>query len=181
MPSDLQARPARIADMRSQNHNALESASPPELPRCEVVPIPARRLTPPAVEIVIPVHNEQRVLESSVRTLHAHMRRHFSVPFQITVADNASTDATLATARALARQLPEVSVLHLDRKGRGLALRAAWGASEADVLAYMDVDLSTDLEALGELLTPLLERRGDIAIGSRLAPGSPVTPRLQRD
>ena len=167
--------------MRLQNHHPLESISPPELPRCDVVPIRARRLTPPAVEIVIPVYNEQRVLESSVRTLHAHMRRHFSVPFRITVADNASTDATLATARALARELPEVAVLHLDRKGRGLALRAAWGASEAEVLAYMDVDLSTDLEALGELLTPLLQRRGDIAIGSRLAPGARVTRGLKRE
>src|SRR6202035_5756057 len=98
MLSDLQARPASIADMSSQNHHALESTSPRELPRCDVVPIRARRLTPPAVEIVIPVYNEQRVLESSVRTLHAHMRRHLSIPFRITVADNASTDATLAIA-----------------------------------------------------------------------------------
>src|SRR5216683_5773856 len=109
-------------------------------------------ISPPGVEIVIPVYNEQGALESSVRTLHAHMRRHFSFPFRITVADNASTDATLAIACALARELPEVAALHLPRKGRGLALRAAWSASKAEVLAYMDVDLSTDLAALEELL-----------------------------
>ena len=138
-------------------------------------------MSPPALDIVIPVYNEQRVLESSVRTLHAHMQRHFSVPFRITVADNASSDATLAAAQALAREIPEVAVLHLARKGRGLALRTAWGASDADVLAYMDVDLSTDLAALGDLVTPLLERRGDIAIGSRLAPGAEVTRGLKRE
>jgi glycosyltransferase involved in cell wall biosynthesis len=138
-------------------------------------------MSPSAVEIVIPVHNEQRVLESSVRTLHGHMRRHFSFPFRITVADNASTDETLTIARALARELPEVAVLHLADKGRGLALRSAWGASKADVLAYMDVDLSTDLSALAELVTPLLEHRGDIAIGSRLAPGAEVTRGIKRE
>jgi len=135
----------------------------------------------PAVEIVVPVYNEQHVLESSVRTLHGHIKRHFSFPFRITVADNASTDATLAIAQALARELPEVTVLHLARKGRGLALRTAWGCSKADVLAYMDVDLSTDLSALGELLVPLLEQRGDIAIGSRLAPGAQVTRGIKRE
>jgi glycosyltransferase involved in cell wall biosynthesis len=137
--------------------------------------------SPPSVDIVIPVYNEQRALESSVRTLHAHMTRHFSFPFRITVADNASADATLAIARALARELPEVAALYLPCKGRGLALRAAWSASEADVLAYMDVDLSTDLAALEELLTPLLEGRGDIAIGSRLTPGAEVTRGIKRE
>jgi glycosyltransferase involved in cell wall biosynthesis len=136
---------------------------------------------PRAVEIVIPVYNEQRMLADRVRTLHHHIRREFTFPFRITIADNASTDATLALARELARELPEVAVLHLDRKGRGRALRAAWGRSEADVLAYMDVDLSTDLSALAELLLPLLEGRGDIMIGSRLAPGAQVTRSIKRE
>jgi glycosyltransferase involved in cell wall biosynthesis len=136
---------------------------------------------PPAVEIVMPVHNEQHVLETNVRRLHDHLTRHFAFAFRITVAENASTDATLAIARALEREIPAVAALHLDQKGRGRALRAAWSASDADVLAYMDVDLSTDLSALGELLEPLLEGRGDIAIGSRLAPGARVTRSIKRE
>jgi glycosyltransferase involved in cell wall biosynthesis len=72
-------------------------------------------------------------------------------------------------------------VLHLDRKGRGRALRAAWTRSEADVLAYMDVDLSTELSALPSLLIPLLQVRADVAIGSRLAPGAEVTRGLKRE
>ena len=74
-----------------------------------------------------------------------------------------------------------VEVLYLDRKGRGHALRVAWMRSDAEVLAYMDVDLSTDLSALGELVLPLLEGRGDLAIGSRLAPGAQVTRGLKRE
>jgi glycosyltransferase involved in cell wall biosynthesis len=135
----------------------------------------------PVVEIVIPVYNEQRALEESVRRLHAHLTHQFTFAFQITVADNASTDATFTIATALAQELTEVRTLHLERKGRGRALRAAWSASEADVVAYMDVDLSTDLSALGELLEPLLAGRGDIAIGSRLAPGAQVTRGLKRE
>jgi glycosyltransferase involved in cell wall biosynthesis len=135
----------------------------------------------PAVEIVIPVYNEQRVLAASVRTLHDYLERNFSFPFAITVADNASTDATLQIARELSRELPQVTVLHQQRKGRGRALRAAWGTSEADVVAYMDVDLSTDLAALPGLLEPLLDRRADLAIGSRLAPGAHVSRGLKRE
>jgi len=134
-----------------------------------------------AVEIVIPVHNEQRVLCSSIRKLHEYLTQQLTFPFAITIADNASTDATPELARALARMVPEVRMLRLERKGRGRALRAAWSRSEADVLAYMDVDLSTDLAALGELLTPLLEGRGDLAIGSRLAPGAQVTRGVKRE
>lgn len=136
---------------------------------------------PVAVDIVIPVYNEQRALAASVRKLHEYLLRRFTFACQITIVDNASTDATFALASELARELPRVVALHLERKGRGRALRSAWGASEADVLAYMDVDLSTDLSALGELLVPLLEGRGDIAIGSRLLAAAEVTRGLKRE
>jgi glycosyltransferase involved in cell wall biosynthesis len=134
-----------------------------------------------AVEIVIPVYNEERALEASVRKLHRYMTREFTFPFRITVADNASVDATLGRARALAEELAEVEVIHLDLKGRGRALRAAWTQSEAEVVGYMDVDLSTELSALPSLLVPLLQGRADLAIGSRLAPGSEVTRGLERE
>jgi glycosyltransferase involved in cell wall biosynthesis len=139
------------------------------------------RAAAPAVEIVIPVHNEQLALEHGVRTLHAYLIQTFAFSFRITIADNASTDATLDVARALAQELDGVEVLYLDRKGRGHALRCAWSRSDATVLAYMDVDLSTDLAALDGLLTPLLEGRGDLAIGSRLAAGADVTRGLRRE
>jgi glycosyltransferase involved in cell wall biosynthesis len=135
----------------------------------------------PAVEIVIPVYNEERALPASVRRLQRFMKREFTFPFRITVADNASSDGTLRLANALAAELAEVEVLHLDEQGRGRALRAAWMHSEADVLAYMDVDLSTELSALPGLLVPLLQLRADIAIGSRLAPGAEVTRGLRRE
>src|SRR5690349_6029300 len=97
----------------------------------------------PLVEVVVPVHNEEHVLAESVHRLHAHLRCHLPYRFRITIADNASTDRTAEVGRRLTDELPGVELVHLERKGRGLALATAWAASDADVLAYVDVDLST--------------------------------------
>jgi putative flippase GtrA len=133
------------------------------------------------LDVAVPVHNEEADLEPCVRRLHAHLRATFPYPFRITIADNASTDTTLAIARRLERELPEVTTLHLDAKGRGRALRAAWTASDAPVLAYMDVDLSTDLAALLPLVAPLISGHSDLAIGSRLSRGSRVVRGVKRE
>jgi putative flippase GtrA len=124
---------------------------------------------PPVLDVVIPVYNEQDDLEPCVRKLHAHLAGTFPYPFRITIADNASTDDTLALAETLQAALAEVRAVHLPEKGRGRALRAVWLASDAPVLAYMDVDLSTDLSALLPLVAPLLSGHSDLAIGTRLA------------
>jgi putative flippase GtrA len=126
------------------------------------------------VEIVIPVYNEASTLARSVRRLHAHLVSGFPFAARITIADNASNDGTWEIARQLATELPAVQAVRLEVKGRGRALYAAWSASEARVLAYMDVDLSTDLAALLPLVAPLLSGHSDLAIGSRLARGARV-------
>src|SRR6266545_3770111 len=135
----------------------------------------------PLVEVVVPVHNEQRTLEASIWRLHGYLTAHFPFAFRITVADNASTDATWPLARKLAEQLPRVRAVHLDQKGRGRALRHVWSGSDADVVAYMDVDLSTGLEALLPLVAPLLSGHSDLAIGSRLARGAAVVRGPRRE
>jgi len=128
----------------------------------------------PLVEIAVPVFNEERGLEASILRLHAYLASRFPFRFHITIADNASTDRTPAIAARLARELPHVSLLRLEEKGRGRALRAAWSESDAEILCYMDVDLSTDLDALLPLVAPLVSGHSDIAIGSRLARGARV-------
>ncbi|MEU8262236.1 glycosyltransferase [Micromonospora sp. NPDC048999] len=137
--------------------------------------------TDAVLDVVVPVYNEEVDLAPCVRRLHAHLTAHFPYPFRITVADNASVDGTLALAEALAAELPEVSVLHLDAKGRGRALQAAWSASPAPVLAYLDVDLSTDLAALLPLVAPLISGHSDLAIGTRLARTSRVVRGAKRE
>jgi glycosyltransferase involved in cell wall biosynthesis len=135
----------------------------------------------PDVEIVLPVYNEQQDLAVSVARLHTYLRRNFPLTWLITVADNASTDSTWAIACGLARELDGVRALHVAQKGRGRALRTAWSASKASVVAYMDVDLSTDLDALLPLVTPLITGHSDVAIGSRLAPGARVVRGPKRE
>jgi len=141
----------------------------------------AARLEEPLIDIVIPVYNEERDLGPSVRRLHDYLGSDFPFPAVITIADNASRDGTLAVAQGLANELTRVRVVHLDKKGRGRALRAAWLQSDAKVVAYMDVDLSTDLKALLPLVAPLLSGHSDLAIGSRLARGSRVKRGLKRE
>jgi len=130
--------------------------------------------TRPVLDVVIPVYNEENDLEGCVRRLHDQLAGWFPYRFRITVADNASTDRTLGIAGKLADELDEVTVVHLAERGRGRALHAVWSASDAPVLAYMDVDLSTDLAALAPLVAPLLSGHSDLAIGSRLARGARV-------
>jgi putative flippase GtrA len=134
-----------------------------------------------SVEIVVPVHNEQDDLAASIRRLHAYLSERFPLTWRITIADNASTDRTWSIACRLVYELDGVHALHLDRKGRGGALRSAWLGSDAEVVAYMDVDLSTDLDALLPLVAPLVTGHSDVAIGSRLASGARVVRGPKRE
>jgi glycosyltransferase involved in cell wall biosynthesis len=165
---------------------AAGASAPPQLP---VPPLDVATLATPVepdldafvVEIVIPVYNEEADLEASVRRLRTYLNDHFPFLSLVTIADNASTDRTLAIARELADSLAGVQVLHLDEKGKGRAVRAAWMASRAQVVAYMDVDLSTDLDALLPLVAPLLSGHSHVAIGTRLASGSRVLRSAKRE
>ncbi|HEV8044245.1 MAG TPA: dolichyl-phosphate beta-glucosyltransferase, partial [Rubrobacter sp.] len=134
-----------------------------------------------SVEVVVPVYNEQRALPESIPALCAYLETYFPYRWSVVIADNASTDTTLAVARDLTATDPRVSVLHLDEKGRGRALKAAWLASEADIVAYMDVDLSTNLWSFLPLVAPLATGQSDVAIGSRLLRGAMVTRQWKRE
>ncbi|MDQ6641297.1 MAG: bifunctional glycosyltransferase family 2/GtrA family protein [Actinomycetota bacterium] len=132
------------------------------------------------IDVVMPVHNEETDLVASVERVRTHLT---TLPwtFRITIADNASTDATAALAMRLAQTFEEVRVVHLAAKGRGRALKQVWSTSDSPVLVYMDVDLSTDLNALMPLVAPLLSGHSDLAIGTRLRYGSRVSRGPRRE
>jgi glycosyltransferase involved in cell wall biosynthesis len=134
-----------------------------------------------SVEVVVPVYNEEATLRANVEALLAYLHDEFPFRFRITVANNASTDSTPAIAAALASEHGAVSVLRLERKGRGHALRSAWLASGADVVSYMDVDLSTNLESFLPLVAPIMSGHSELAIGTRLAHHAHVRRRLKRE
>ncbi len=135
----------------------------------------------PVVDIVVPVYNEEHTVERSVRRLRAYLDERFLLPATVTIVDNGSTDGTWRVALRLSAELAGVAAVHVEQKGRGRALRAAWMASPSAVVAYMDVDLATDLDALFPLVAPLLSGHSDVAIGSRLARGARVVRGPKRE
>lgn len=133
------------------------------------------------VDLVIPVYNEERILAQSVTALRGFLRAHCPYDWRIVIADNASQDRTLEVARELCSLYPQVDYVHLDQKGRGRALRRAWMGSQAQVVSYMDVDLSTGLEAFPLLIDGIVKEGFHIAIGSRLKKGAKVQRQLKRE
>jgi glycosyltransferase involved in cell wall biosynthesis len=134
------------------------------------------------VDVVIPVYNEENDLAPSVAKLRQFLLENAPYDWRIVVADNASTDRTLDIARELTERYPgEVGYVYLDQKGRGRALRRAWTESDADIVSYMDVDLSTDLGAFPALIDSLIDSEYDVAIGSRLKKGAQVERGLKRE
>ncbi len=126
----------------------------------------------PVVNVTVPVFNEARRLAVSLPKLHQFLSGQGDVSFEIVIADNGSKDGTLTLAKGLARRYHGVRVMHLAEKGRGEALKTAWSRSQADILSYMDVDLATDLTAFPALVETVAPGQFQLAIGSRLLPGS---------
>lgn len=135
-----------------------------------------------SVDLVIPVYNEEHVLAGSIETLLRYLEGHPEHEWRVVVANNASTDATLEVARGLEAQHPgRVAALDIGTKGRGIALRVAWLTSPADVAAYMDVDLSTDIAHIPELIDPLANNEADVSYGTRLHKRSQTRRSFKRE
>ena len=138
-------------------------------------------MTRTSVDITIPVLNEEGSIVSTLTTLAAHLDTECPYDWRITVADNGSTDETFELATAFAAANTRTRVIRLEQRGRGRALKQAWSTSTSDIVAYMDVDLSTGLESLRPLLDPVVEGRCEVSVGSRLAPGAEIARTLQRE
>ncbi len=132
------------------------------------------------VDIIIPVYNEEEVLPRTIVTLTEYLRGNLSNPWRIVIADNASTDSTRAVSEMLCERHSGVHYLHLTQKGRGRALRTAWLDSRADIVSYMDADLSTDLSHFPQLIQAI-ESGNHIAVGSRLSKASQVQRGFKRE
>ncbi|MBI4158948.1 glycosyltransferase family 2 protein [Candidatus Woesearchaeota archaeon] len=133
-----------------------------------------------SVDIVVPVYNEEKILEKSISTLYNFLEKNFKYTWNIIIADNASKDNTLDVANSLSKKYKKVKVLHLNQKGRGRALRIAWTKSDADIVSYMDVDLSTDLSFFPIMIDSLIQGY-DVATGSRLMEGAEIKRSFKRE
>lgn len=174
-PTAITSSPSNIVDMTAP---ARETD---RIRRDTDIVAGAREHGVPVLDVVVPVYNEQAALADSVTRLRAHLSKQLPYSFRITIADNASVDATPQIAASLAQRWPEVEFVRLEQKGRGRALHAVWTSSDAPILAYMDVDLSTDLAAFAPLVAPLISGHSDLAIGTRLGRGSRVVRGAKRE
>ncbi len=132
------------------------------------------------VDIVIPVYNEEQALPRSIVILADFLKANLRNPWQIIIADNASTDRTQSVSEMLCERYPGITYWHIPQRGRGRALKAAWLDSTADLVSYMDVDLSTNLLHFPRLIASL-EQGYHVAVGSRLSRGSRITRSLKRE
>jgi glycosyltransferase involved in cell wall biosynthesis len=138
---------------------------------------PSRRI---AIDVIIPVYNEEKILPSSISTLVAFLREHVRLPWRVLITDNASIDRTEEVGRRLAREFPEVEYRRLGQKGRGGALKTVWLESPAEYVTYMDVDLSTNLAAFPRMVE-LLAGGSPLVIGSRLRRGADTKRSAKRE
>jgi glycosyltransferase involved in cell wall biosynthesis len=135
----------------------------------------------PLLSVTVPVLNEAECLIPNIRRLSAFLEQLQEFPFEIVIADNGSTDSTLSLAHNLANELQNLRILHLDQQGRGRALKAAWRSSDADILCYMDADLSTDLSVLPAMVAALFAGRYGVAVASRRLNPSSTQRSLKRE
>ena len=140
-----------------------------------------RAIARPLIDIVVPVLNEEKILQKSITTLDEYMAKHLPYRYQITIADNGSQDKTLEIAKRLAEKYQSVRVVSLAERGRGRALRQVWQNSPADILAYMDVDLSTSLDDFLPMIQLLVAGEAGVAIGSRLMKDSRTSRGVKRE
>lgn len=142
---------------------------------------PFRAIARPFIDIVVPVLNEEKILQKSITTLDEYMAKHLPYRYQITIADNGSQDKTLEIAKNLVKKHQSARVVSLAERGRGRALKRVWQNSPADILTYMDVDLSTSLDDFLPMIQPLVAGEAGVAIGSRLLKDSKTSRGVKRE
>lgn len=132
------------------------------------------------MDIVIPVYNEEKILEKNMVRLHDFLDKNCKEPWQITILSNGSTDKTVAIGTRLSKRYPRINFKHIPDKGKAKALRHGWLTSSAEIVGFMDADLSTGLDAFPECINRIVKGDADVAIGNRHGKGSSVDRSIKR-
>src|SRR3990172_1922758 len=134
-----------------------------------------------SVEIVIPVLNEEEVLEDNIVRLNDFLAKNCSIPWQITIFSNGSTDGTVEIGTRLSRRFSRVKFMHIPERGKAKAYKIAWPISKASIVGFMDADMSTEFEAIPKCLDAIIDGKADIAIGDRHSDQAMIERSLKRD
>ena len=133
------------------------------------------------IDVVLPCYNEISILRSSVERTLQFFNSAPQYNWHLVIADNGSTDRTDELGKTLAEKNDQVSIISIPEKGRGHALHQAWTTSSADIVTYMDVDLSTRIEHLLDLVQLIDRSNCEVAIGTRLSKQSKTKRSLKRE
>lgn len=160
----------------------LATITQPEiLARNSSLALPHKAYCDPLIEIVVPVLNEEKILAQSIVKIYKFMSKNLPYRFKITIADNGSSDKTPKIGQILSQKFENIEYFRLEKRGRGRALKTIWMNSKAEILSYMDVDLSTSLNDFLPMIQSLIDGEAGVAIGSRLASGSKTTRGFKRE
>lgn len=134
------------------------------------------------VLIVIPIYNEEKILEKNILRLYNFLQNNNLENWQIVIADNASTDQSEKIGQKLNTNYQQIGYLKIPKRGKGIAIRTAWKKySDADIFTFIDADLSTDITFLPNLINAIAKENYDIAIGDRFDKNSKVKRNLKRN
>jgi len=131
------------------------------------------------VVLMLPVYNEERIIEDSVNTLHEYMKNNIIFDWKIVIVNNGSTDKTSKISKNLQKKYKNIDYVEIEKKGRGNALRESWKNYDADIYSYCDCDLATDISQLRELFDSI-DRGANISTGNRYKKDSQTRRTLTR-
>jgi glycosyltransferase involved in cell wall biosynthesis len=124
----------------------------------------------PRVTVVIPVYNEEGILNSAVVDLVDRLID-FAYPYEIILSENGSKDRTIDIARELATKFPQVRLLSHDEPNYGKALRRGILDARGEFVICDEIDLC-DVDFYKRALEVLESDGADLVIGSKLLSGS---------
>ncbi len=122
------------------------------------------------LSIIIPAYNEERRLPDTLGKIQRFLAEQ-PYSFEVLVVENGSHDRTLEIARQFAADHPHFHAMHLDGRGKGLAVKAGMLAVRGEYRFICDADLSMPIEEVNRFIPPL-KPEGEIIIASREAPGA---------
>lgn len=132
------------------------------------------------ITVAVPAHNEENIIGESASKLHGACASFWGgEEWKIVIAENGSSDLTLAKALEAGRVLPNLSAVSLPSAGKGGAIRQVWEKHPADVYMFFDADLSADPDA-ARICAEQILLGADVVAPSRFNPASKTKRRFLR-
>jgi glycosyltransferase involved in cell wall biosynthesis len=122
------------------------------------------------LSVIVPAYNEEQRLPDSLRRIVGYLEKQ-EYTSEVVVVDDGSEDGTAQVVEEMMTELPILSLIRTEHRGKGHAVKRGMLAGRGEYLFICDADLSMPIEELYKFLPPVLEGY-DVAIASREIPGA---------